>query len=100
MRTLKELIPLLIKKIEKGENFGLCDANSELAHNRKITGDEFDLLRELIEKAKPHWWQLRYYCYQGVFHCRLNTIYSPFYWQREKISPRVKWLNKQLKKIK
>ena len=99
MRTLKELIPLLIKEIKEGENLGLCGANYDLFWYKESLDEDFDLLQELIKKAKPHWWQPRYYCYQGVFYCRfINKIYSPFYWQRGRIKPRVKWLKKQLKK--
>lgn len=92
MKTLKELIPLLIKEVETGKRSGLCAA----AYRTATTQSENLLLRNLIDRARPKWYQRRYYCGGGVYKGGLIA----FYWTPYAVEPRVKWLKKQLKKLK
>jgi hypothetical protein len=101
MRTKKELIQLLIARIEKIGYLsnGLCfqvDMMRYIPGDEKITREEADILFALIKTAKPYIWETRYWCHNGVWS-RKNGY--QFFWEPGLVLPRLEWLNKQLAKL-
>ncbi len=60
---------------------GLCESISRLHRERKITTDEETVLWEIIERHKPK-----------------GTIYIEYWWSHGKLEPRLKFLDKLIKK--
>ncbi len=92
MRTDKELIELLLKKVKKDFNFlgiassraeGLCLSIMSLKLTNNITEDEKLVLNTLIEEAAK-----RYGCYRTVY-----------WWEPGRKRPRVKFLKQILKEL-
>jgi hypothetical protein len=95
MRTLKQLIPLLIEELQTDKYNGMCTANLFLLDKKIISWDEFNTLRALIKKARPNRLEIRYYCKNGG---NSRTKEHAYYWTPGKLKPRIKWLKKQLQK--
>ena len=92
MRTLKELLIILLKKIETSQNNCLCMALSKM----DVNFQEWNMINIFIlTKAKPKFYQKRYYCNKGVF----QQSFAPFYWTPGDLKSRQKWLKKQISKL-
>ena len=98
MRTLKELIPLMISTLNSNKHHdGLCSVVNALMINDIITSEEYYFLKDFIKTAQPKWYQKRYYCHRGIWD-RHRCKDGAYYWTSGEKQPRLNWLNKQLKK--
>ncbi len=85
-RTIKELLQLMLDN-QRLFGSGLCYWSYQLYEANVITEDEEVILREYISDYPPIWFIVR------------NTLFgSVFYWTKNNIKPRIKWLKKHIKK--
>jgi len=87
-RDLKELFELILENKEDFKT-GLCLWVGTMYRNNKICVFEEDLLSEYIHNNRPK--NLRLFL--------LGKNYQGFYWKSGKIEPRIKWIQKQIKKL-
>lgn len=91
-RSLKELIPLLINRIQTHSCPGLCSALMDISQS--LTYAEYMQLSDLIDLSRPKWYEPRFYCIHGVF----DDGVAAYHWDKWSVRPRVRWLKRQLKK--
>jgi hypothetical protein len=82
-RPIKELLQVMLDN-QGNFSFGLCHWCERLFWNEKITLPERNTLRTYIKNNRP------WISYFGV---------SAYYWSPFKIEPRIKWINKHIKKL-
>lgn len=82
MRTNKKLLEIFLNNQYLFEN-GLCIWVMNLVHRNLITEAEFDYLNKLIDKNPSLMIKL--------------GIRTGYYWDKNNIKPRIKWLKKHLK---
>lgn len=96
MKTINELLQLLLIEMEKKENYsppGLCIAVMWIPVSLSVK--ELEILHKYIKKhAKPNIFQKRYYCRKGMFYKDKDSAY---YWPPFAKEPRIKWLKKHIK---
>jgi hypothetical protein len=84
-RSIKELLQLMLDN-QSCFTTGLCYLATSLRYNDKISYGEFLLISDYIDKNPP-------------FLHKINIFKtSPFYWEKEAIAPRIKWLQYHIKK--
>lgn len=92
MRTTKELLELVKYRFiaaREGERLlGLCNVVEQLLAENMINSKEFQYLEYYIKKHRP----VNIRTLQG------GNSDGYFYWNRHKIKPRIKWLNKHIRK--
>jgi hypothetical protein len=85
MRTIKELLELMLKNRTNRLRFGLCVVASDLYKMMVITKEEYLRLQKYIDENQPrnlyNWFGLRY---------------TQFYWKPGDRKPRIKWLKKHI----
>lgn len=86
VRTIHELLQVMLDNKKYFEN-GLCHWNYYLYWYDVITHEEKILLNHYIENNKPFF----------NLYCLANGAY---YWTPCRISPRIRWIKKHLKKTK
>jgi len=84
MRTIKELLEVLLENIDEINGLGLCKLVSTLYYSQMVSLDEFYLVKRYIGEHKPE-----------NLHTRFGCV---FYWTRGRKSPRIKWLKKHIEK--
>lgn len=91
MRSIKELLKLMLA-YEGYFNAGLCVWVLELYLGDIITREEKDILLTYIKNNRP---------FMTLYDvkCVMLGLKSGYYWEREDISPRIKWINKHIKKL-
>jgi hypothetical protein len=84
-RSIKELLRLMLDN-QNMFSQGLCYCAANLLMFGKISKEEYYLLSNYIRKNAP-------------FSHKINIFKtSPFYWEKEAIAPRIKWLKYHIKK--
>ncbi len=89
MRTEKELFKLMLEHKDKFA-LGLCAWSIFLNCIGIITYDELKLLLDYIDHNRPS-----KFSSLSVYKNRNR----PFYWEIGDITPRIKWINKQIEKL-
>jgi hypothetical protein len=88
-RPIKELLQIMLDN-KYQFNYCLCHWSICLCHNNIITANEKDDLTQYIKDNRPSKFSsLKAYLSRN----------SPYYWEYEDIKPRIKWLNKHIKKL-
>ena len=82
-RSIKELLELMLEH-QKLFGTGLCLWCDCLFFSNKISFSEMDKLNKYIKDNKP---------WTSIFR------FSAYYWSYGKIEPRIKWINKHIKKL-
>lgn len=85
MRNEKELLKLMLEHKDRFLS-GLCLWVSEMYMNDIITYQEAVLLQNYINGNRPFW----------------NRFFKgdiSFWWKKGQIKPRIKWINKHIKKL-
>jgi hypothetical protein len=88
MRTIKELLQVMLENKDLFFS-GLCSWATNLVMRCKITDDEYDELLFYIKNNRPS-----KYSSLSAFLCQD----SEHYWSFGKISPRIKWIKKHIKR--
>lgn len=88
MRTIKELLQLMLDNKELFD-VGLCFWVDSLETVQLINEEEYDELHHYIRRNRPSMFSSL-----DAFKHR-NTA---FYWERDDIKPRIKWLKKHIAK--
>lgn len=88
MRTIKQLLQLMLdnKHLFK---YGLCAWSRRIGDKNIISDDEDVLLIRYIEKNRPS-------KFSSIEAYKSKD--SVFYWEKENITPRIKWIKKHIKK--
>jgi hypothetical protein len=89
MRTEKELLQLMLERQDKFAK-GLCLWTELLFCSNIITYVEYSLLREYINNNRPSMFSSL-----SAFKNRRGG----YYWNKGDITPRIKWINKQIEKL-
>jgi hypothetical protein len=91
MRTKKELIEICIENLNEKtlEDSGLCNYPLVLYSLHLISFQETLILQDLIKSNTPFFYKLGFI---------VISPYCPYWWERGKVKPRLKFLNKLLKK--
>lgn len=89
MRTIKELLELMLKN-QAWFKFGLCHWARNLYYVNLITFKENQLLEDYIRDNRP-----------SIFSSLEAFKYtaSGYFWKMGRIEPRIKWINKHIKKL-
>jgi hypothetical protein len=91
-RTIKELLQLLLSKIENGTfKYGLCRTASDLYHDKVITFEELKVLYNYIDTHRPS-------LFSSWDAFNQNITEQSYYWTINAKKPRVKWLKKHIRK--
>ena len=89
-RTIHELIKVMLDN-QYYFSTGLCGWCLNLLIVNQISEEEFVILKKYIKNNKPfNLFQLKYFF--------KHKSESSFYWKPDDINPRIKWLNKHIKK--
>lgn len=91
MKSIKELLEMLLKNINSGK-FRTCLCMSVFLLNNDVTKEELALLFDYINQNKP---KSRFSI--GIY----NFLYykdDSFYWKIGKVKPRIEWLKYHIKK--
>lgn len=88
-RTEKELLELMLAK-KQLITAGLCALNNELFNRRLITDIEYELIQRYVKGNRPS-------PFSSLSALRCSN--SLWYWPRGKVTPRVKWIKKHIKKL-
>jgi len=88
MRNIKELLQIMLDNQQLFDD-GLCLWTKMLFLKSKITLDEQILLRKYINKNSPS----PFSSLDAMIHAPL----SAYYWKRDSIKPRIKWIEKHIK---
>lgn len=92
-RKLSELLQIMLdNKTELGA--GLCLSTSFIYISNLITESEKYELIDYIKNNRPS-----IFSSFDAFYCKV-IVNSNYYWSNGKIEPRIKWLNKHIKKQK
>jgi hypothetical protein len=89
MRTEKELFKLMLERQDQFAK-GLCLWVSLLNYSRIITFEECCLLEEYIHNNRPS-------MFSSLSAFKNRRGY--YYWNKGDITPRIKWINKQIEKL-
>ena len=84
MRDIAILLNLVLDKINNGRYAGLCIVVSELYEELAINESEGWLLQNYINNNKPFNWR--------------TVMYEDFFWKPYNDEPRIKWLEKHIKR--
>jgi len=87
MRTIKELLELMLEIRNRRMRFGLCVVASDLYNMMVITKIEYLRLQKYIDDNRPK----NLYNWFGLHH-------TSFYWKPGDRKPRIKWIKKHIKK--
>lgn len=93
MRNIKELLELVRDQIvnkrymDRG-HWGLCSVVAYLYNRQTINGDEYYMLSDYIDNHKPF-----------LYYFRKFSTFPGHYWTPGKARPRLRWLNKHIKKL-
>jgi len=97
--TFRDHLVFLIAQLKKRELQGLCLNAQLLKNNGLISYQQYLVLKEFIKRAKPYWFQKRYYCNHGVKeHKKYPEI--QYYWDPNDYNSRIKYLEKAIAKLK
>lgn len=91
-RTIKELLQLMLDNQNQFE-YGLCRWTGNLIHMRLIGSDERNILIDYINKNRPN-------MFSSINAFTRKIDKNPYYWDISDITPRIKWLNKHIRKNK
>ena len=87
MRTIKELLELMLENKQFFKD-GLCVWSESMYFKKIITPFEYRRLMDYIDSNKPTFFENpRYY------------FSMSYYWKRGNINPRLKWIEKHIKKL-
>jgi len=89
MRTLKELFHLMLDNQEE-YNTSICGWINRLNYQSKITNDESYLLHNYIKYNRPS-----KFSSLSAFKSRKSN----YYWPKNDIKPRLRWIIKQIRKL-
>jgi hypothetical protein len=89
MRTIKQLLEVMLQNQEYF-CFGLCGWTRDLYFYDKITCEEKRIMESYIDNNKPS-----IFSSLDSFRTQLKTGY---YWKSGDITPRIKWINKHIKR--
>ena len=89
MRTIKELLQLMLDNEQLFIRYGLCAWSRDLYYNNIITIQEFARLANYIGNNRPS----QFSSIGAFFHYR-----DVYYWKKGDIKPRIKWLKKHIAK--
>lgn len=105
MRSTKEILELILTEFinrslySYGKYRGLCFTLKKLFENGMLSGEEYDIGIKYIRKnAKPHFYQKRYYCEEGMANYEVIDQDLAFFWKPYLQEPRIEWLKKHIKK--
>jgi len=89
MRTGKELLQLMLENKNRFET-GLCYWVITLYSRAIINKNEYELIKYYIKNNRP-----------SMFSSlsAFKNIRSNYYWEKGDITPRIKWINKQIEKL-
>ena len=85
MRTIKELLILLREKLPEyipSRSLGLCGSMINITLNQIITLDEYDMIREYIDKHKPG-----------------DLVAKYYWWHYGELAPRLEFLDKLIAEL-
>lgn len=88
-KILKVLKLVLENKYRFEQNDGICNVIRSLYINDEISISEMQVSREYMENNKPWFADLRW-----------NWFQTAYWWRAGRTKPRVKWINKHIKKLK
>jgi len=88
MRTIKEILEIMLENKHLFGS-GLCNWNAMMYDNKKISHAEYRELRDYIKKNKPITW-----------YNLLGDNANAYYWKPRDINPRIRWIEKHIKKNK
>ena len=85
-RTINELLKLVLAFYQNPEHSvaGMCAVGLSLKYTEKMSYSEYDVLEEYILSHK-------------TLHHRIYTR-DGYFWKRYKNAPRLRWLNRHIKK--
>ena len=85
MRTTKELLILLRDELpNRIDDEGMCSVIQFMKFDRLISYDEMKLLEYYLIKNDP----------------KTKHLNTDYWWEEGDLAPRIKWLNKQIKRLK
>ncbi len=87
MRTIKELLQLMLNTPDNFDDDGLCMWSCNLWCQDLITSDEYELVKDYIYSNRPS----KYSSFDAFRHS--DTRY---FWKKGNIQPRIKWLKKHI----
>lgn len=97
MRTIKELLVILRDYVIETDNFdsGLCIAKWDLYLEKKITLKELELLTDYLDENIPLTFNV---IISRILDSDFRQPVVCHWWAVGKKEPRIKWLNKHIKK--
>jgi len=90
VRSIKELLQIMLDNKELFQS-GLCYWCNNLFHLEIINHSERIILQKYIANNRPS----KYSSLKAY-----RNRFSAYYWKREDIKPRIKWIEKHIKKLK
>jgi len=90
MKTIKQLLKLVLKEFNTNYHLGLCSANDRLRYN-KVTSEEYRLFKTYLIDNKPK--NHKHYDTDGD----ITRSSNHFYWKPKVKYYRIAWLKKHIK---